>query len=98
MSAPATDAVTRISDLLHEAAATHHRVYRIVDGEDADWATWYSNWLTNLSELPDLLGVTPPRSEVTYLLVTLEKEFAAQSGGEGWERYYARQMLEHFAS
>ena len=97
MSAPATDAVTRISDLLREAAETHHRVYRIVDGNDDDWATWYSNWLTNLSELPDLLAAAPPRSEVTYLLVTLEKEFADQAGDEGWERYYARRMLEHFA-
>ena len=25
-----------IADLLHEAAETHHRVYRIVDGEDPD--------------------------------------------------------------
>ena len=29
-----------IRDLLHEAAETHHRVYRIVDGDDADWASW----------------------------------------------------------
>jgi hypothetical protein len=37
-----------ISDLLHEAAETHHRVYRIVDGDDADWASWYADWLINL--------------------------------------------------
>jgi hypothetical protein len=31
-----------IADLLHEAAETHHVVYRIVDGDDPDWASWYA--------------------------------------------------------
>jgi hypothetical protein len=45
-----------LSDLLHEAAETHHIVYRITDGEDPDWASWYADWLINLSELPEILG------------------------------------------
>lgn len=32
-------AVDQISSLLHEAGETHHRVYRIVDGADDDWAS-----------------------------------------------------------
>ena len=40
----------QISALLQEAAETHHRVYRIVDGADDDWASWYAWWLINLSE------------------------------------------------
>ena len=28
-----------VSTLLHEAAETHHRVYRIVDGADPDWVS-----------------------------------------------------------
>src|SRR5689334_10579683 len=35
----------RIAELLHEAAELHHRVYRITDGTDADWASWYAQWL-----------------------------------------------------
>jgi hypothetical protein len=34
-----------ISALLHEAAETHHIVYRIVDGDDPDWVSWYADWL-----------------------------------------------------
>jgi hypothetical protein len=34
-----TEHTEAISKLLHEAAETHHRVYRIVDGDDADWAS-----------------------------------------------------------
>src|SRR6185437_5679759 len=51
----------QVSDLLHEAGETHHRVYRIVDGADDDWASWYADWLINLSELPALLGTRPVR-------------------------------------
>ena len=50
------DKSTRIAALLHEAGETHHTVYRIVDGDDPDWASWYADWLINLSELPALLG------------------------------------------
>jgi hypothetical protein len=86
----------RISELLHEAAETHHAVYRITDGEDPDWASWYADWLTNLSKLPDLLEVKPVRSELVYMLVRLEKKYTMESPSEKWEDYYARGLTEHF--
>ena len=48
--------VARIATPLREAGETHHVVYRIVDGDDADWASWYADWLIDLSELPQILG------------------------------------------
>jgi len=48
----ADDRVRRIAEVLHEAAETHHVVYRITDGDDPDWAWWYASWLLELSELP----------------------------------------------
>ena len=87
----------QVSKLLHEAAETHHRVFRIVDGADDDWATWYADWLVNLSELPGLLGAKPARSELTYLLVGLAKQYAAEAPGEAWETYYARRIIEQLA-
>ena len=59
-----TDTSERISGLLHEAGEIHHRVFRIVDGADDDGASWYAQWLIDLSELPDLLGARPVRSEL----------------------------------
>jgi hypothetical protein len=91
-----TDTVQQISGLLHEASETHHRVFRIVDGADDDWASWYAQWLIDLSELPDLLSVRPVRSELIYLLVSLDKQYTAEAPGEPWEIYYARQILRHF--
>ncbi len=90
------DTATQISELLHEAGETHHRVYRIVDGADDDWASWYADWLVRLSELPDLLGTTPVRSELVYMLVRLDKEYTAESPDEKFEDYYAVRLLEHF--
>jgi len=87
----------QVSELLHEAAETHHRVFRIVDGADDDWATWYADWLVNLSELPALLGAKPARSELTYLLVGLDRQYAAEAPGEPWEPYYARRIIEQLA-
>jgi hypothetical protein len=90
------NAAAKVSALLHEAAETHHTVYRITDGEDPDWATWYSDWLVHLSELPDLLGAKPVRSELTSMLVALDKEFEETRPQERWEDYYARRLLDLF--
>src|SRR6266550_3223511 len=90
------DVTGGISKLLHEAGETHHRVYRIVDGADPDWASWYADWLISLSELPDLLGARPVRSELVYLLVSLDKRYSADAPGEPWETYYAREIARHF--
>jgi hypothetical protein len=89
--------VTKVAELLHEAAETHHRVYRIVDGADDDWATWYGDWLVRLSELPHLVGRQPVRSELVYLLVGLDKEYVQRTPAEAWETYYARRIVEHFS-
>jgi hypothetical protein len=88
---------TRIADVLHEAAETHHLVYRITDGEDPDWASWYADWLLDLSELPQLLGTKPVRSELVYTLVRLDKEYTAAKPDERWEDVYARELLTAFA-
>lgn len=90
------DTAKRISDLLHEAGETHHQVYRIVDGADDDWASWYADWLVRLSELPDLLGGAPVRSELVYMLVRLDKDYTDRQPAEPWEDYYARALLQHF--
>src|ERR1700730_9482969 len=93
-----TDTVEQISRLLHEAGETHHRVFRIVDGADDDWASWYADWLIKLSELPELLGTRPIRSELVYVLVKLDKDYTMQRPRESWEDYYARELVQHFGS
>jgi hypothetical protein len=87
-----------VADLLREAAELHHRVYRITDGGDPDWHSWYADWLIDHSELPDVLDRRPVRSELVYLLVLLDKEVAQGRTDEPWEEFYARRITEHFAA
>jgi hypothetical protein len=84
----------RLAALLREAADLHHRVYRITDGADPDWAIWCATWLVELSELPRLLGCDVIRSELVHLLVDLGREAA---GDEPWEQRYARRIVRHYA-
>jgi hypothetical protein len=87
------DTIKQISALLNEASETHHTVYRITDGEDADWASWYTDWLLEHSELPDLLGGAPVRSHLVAELVALEDDVGTD---QGWEDGYAERVVERF--
>ena len=90
--------VKEVAALLHQAAETHHQVFAITDGDDPDWATWYADWLVNLSRLSDLLGRKPPRSEVTYQLVSLDKEFVQAGSAEAWEDFYAARLTQRLSA
>ena len=93
----ASDTSSRVAALLSEAAETHHVVYRIVDGDDADWASWYADWLLDLSELPELIGMRPVRSHLVHALVELDRGYTAQSPGERWEDWYAERLADRLA-
>jgi hypothetical protein len=92
------DRAAGVASLLHEAGETHHLVYRIVDGDDPDWASWYADWLVNLSELPQVLGTTPVRSELVWMLVTLDREYGETQPDLPWPQWYAARLIEHFSA
>jgi hypothetical protein len=89
---------TQIAELLHKAAETHHVVYRITDGGDPDWASWYADWLLDLSELPELLGARPVRSHLVHALVELDRSYVTERATERWEDWYAARLTERFPS
>jgi hypothetical protein len=93
-----TDRSERLAALLHEAGETHHLVYRIVDGEDPDWASWYADWLIDLSELPEILGSKPVRSELVWLLVELDKDYTRTKPEDPWPAWYAARIAEHLGT
>jgi hypothetical protein len=93
-----SDLADRVAALLHEAGETHHTVYRIVDGDDPDWASWYADWLLSLSELPEVLGTTPVRSELVWLLVSTHKDYTETKPDLDWPHWYAERIIPHFAA
>jgi hypothetical protein len=54
--------------------------------------------LRDLSELPRILGAARMRSELVWLLVTLDEEYTKASPTTTWPHWYAERMLEHFAT
>jgi hypothetical protein len=86
-----------IARLLREVAETHHRVFRITDGADDDWASWYADWLLDLSELGDLLGARPVRSHLVHALVQVDRDYTRDAPTAEWPDYYAARLAELFA-
>lgn len=86
----------RVSDLLHEAGEVHHVVYRITDGADDDWASFYADWLIEHSELPETLGRAPTRSHLVHELVESERALAKTASDARWEDFYAERIVDHF--
>src|SRR5215469_2759481 len=95
---PMTDKAAGVAALLHEAGETHHLVYRIVDGNDPDWASWYADWLLHLSELPQFVANKPIRSELVWLLVSLDKEYTTAAPQADWPGWYADRILQRFGA
>ena len=86
----------RVADLLHEAGEVHHVVYRITDGADDDWASFYAQWLTRHSELGEVLGGVPVRSHLVHELVECDRAYGEAGPEEPWEPWYARRVVERF--
>jgi hypothetical protein len=86
----------RVSELLHEVGEVHHVVYRISDGADDDWASFYADWLIEHSELPETLGRAPTRSHLVHELVESDSAFAAAEPAARWEDFYAERIVDRF--
>jgi hypothetical protein len=92
----AVDNVTALAELLHEAGEVHHVYYADVDGNDDDWATFYSEWLLSRSKFPQLLGRRPVRSGLTRDLVQLDEEYTAEKPGDDWPVWYAKRLIQKY--
>ena len=90
--------ISGIAALLREVSDTHHVVFRITDGDDPDWASWYADWLLEHSELPAILGNAPVRSHLVSELVRLDREYTSAMPAEEWPDYYAASLAATFGS
>lgn len=90
------DRAAEIADLLHEAGEIHHVYFADTDGNDADWATFYSQWLLERSALPSILGSKPVRSGLTRDLVDLDERYLDQSPGDPWPLWYAKELIAKY--
>ena len=87
----------KIAELLHEAAEAHHVVYRIVDGDDPDWASWYADWLL-VSRNSPCCWAPRPQSSRPRTRARRREDAAAGDAEERWADAYARGLVERFRS
>lgn len=80
--------------LLLEAGEAHHQAFIDVDGADPDWPLWYAEYLRE--RLAEFLDARFTKSELVYLLVSLDREAQRAAPGANWQRYYARALLERY--
>ncbi len=92
------DASKKIAALLHQAGEVHHIVFSDTDGNDDDWATFYSDWLLHHSELPRLLARTPVRSHLTRDLVQLDEQYTAAAPSDPWPAWYAARLIATYGA
>jgi hypothetical protein len=80
--------------LFKETGPAHHRAYIEVDGYDPEWPIWYANYMQE--RLNGLIRTVCTRSELIYLLITVEKARAAAEPAQGWAEYYADFFVQRY--
>jgi hypothetical protein len=92
------NAVTQIGKLLDQVGEVHHVVFADTDGNDADWATFYSDWLLTHSDLAKLLGRRPVRSHLTRDLVDLDEQYTKLAPSQPWPAWYADRLITTYSA
>jgi hypothetical protein len=92
----ANDNAEKIAALLQKAGEVHHVYYADVDGNDDDWATFYSEWLLARTNFPLLLARKPVRSGLTRDLVVFDEEYQAAAATDPWPGWYAAKLMQKY--
>ena len=88
------EAMDAVASLLKNVAEKHHEAFIDTDGEDPEWPIWYATEL--LDELAEILQADFTKSELTYLLVQLEKEQGLKAPGSDWATYWTRSLVSRY--
>ena len=67
------------------------------------WRLWpetnpSAEWLIEHSELPQIFGQQPIRSELVWLLVQLDKDYTQSGPDAPWPRWYAERITAHLGA
>lgn len=87
---------TELIDLLKETAEAHHQAFAETNGEDKDWAKWYSEFMKD--QLNDLLDSEIVPEQLTDELTELDKRFNSKWRTLKWTEFYADNLIGKYAS
>ncbi len=89
-----SDVIQEIAEFFQEAGHAHHQAYIETDGADPDWPIWYAEYM--VEKLNTLLNASFTKSELVYLLITMERDLASNAPGANWPQYYGRYLAERY--
>ena len=77
-----------------EAGKAHHLAFESVNGVDAEWPIWYSDFLFE-KVAPLLKDLT--KSNLIYYLIVLDKKMKEEKPSISWPEYYANYLITEFS-
>ncbi|HME81621.1 MAG TPA: hypothetical protein VKF82_06050 [Candidatus Eremiobacteraceae bacterium] len=86
----------KLAALFSQTSEDHHVAYKATDGVDPDWSIWYAGHLLEKG-FDTMLGAAILKSDLIYLLVTVDKELQSYAPGAHWEAYYAAFFIDRYA-
>lgn len=89
------DSAQKLAMLFQETGGAHHKAFHETDGADPEWPLWYADYLQD--KLGKLLNADLTKSEIVYLLLSLEKQRTEKAPEAKWPSYYAKVLLKHYA-
>ncbi|MGB7292383.1 MAG: hypothetical protein WBD99_09440 [Thermodesulfobacteriota bacterium] len=89
------DLLYKIEALFREAGKAHHQAFINTDGTDPEWPLWYADYL--LDKLGRLLNAHFTKSELIYLIVSVDKEMSLMAPGADWPSYYATFFVNRYS-
>ena len=91
--------MTMEPDFIHLFAHTYES-YRGIhpgsDGKGDNWQVWYSKWLLDVSDLPELLGYKPQSDDLQQKLLLLDKQYGELNSTVDWPEFMARGLFKEY--
>lgn len=87
---------SKLAELFHQTSEDRHVAYKATDGVDPDWSLWCAGHLLEKG-FDTMLNATILKSDLIYLLVSVDQEVQARAPGVKWENYYADYFLERYS-
>ena len=88
------DIAEALADLFQQTGQAHHQDFLATDGVDPEWPMWYADYLHD--KLPSLLEAKFTKSELIYLLVTVDRELMTVAPGAHWPTFYTNFFIDRY--
>jgi glutaredoxin len=89
-----TERINGLAELFQGTGKAHHQAFIATDGEDANWAIWYGQYLED--RLEPKLGVRKAAQDLVVAFIDAAEEHQTRGGDTPWPDYYARLFTERF--